>query len=328
MPMLLRRVPVRAALISLALLAGLLLLGHPGGAQVVAHSVSGRIVQEGDGTGVPGATVRLSGGLVRISGPEGEFRFARVPEGAHTLTVEAMGYRSRQLPLVVRSDTILLVELEVDPVRVDSILVRGRTVTVKGRVVDEVTGRPIPGAWIQTDLFSEVYSRDDGSFRLRRVPRGYPVTATIGAYRYLPRSRTFIAHRDTTLVIGMSPDSLAIRLFEVAEDQMQIRTRGVNLSQFPLTRDFIERRIFRTVPELIRLKTGGRPISEKCLFIDEVKQPFVEILDTYLPSEIERIEIFGRGAMVRIYTQDFVAKNLTRVDELPSIIYVMSGICY
>jgi hypothetical protein len=127
--------------------------------------------------------------------------------------------------------------------------------------------------------------------------------------------------------IPLEPDSVGMRLFDVASAEMEVRSRGVNLSRIQLSRDFIDRRIAMTVTDLIKTRTRGR-IPDKCLFINEQKQPFPEILDTYSASEIERIEIFGRGAMIRIYTQDFVARNLTRIDELPPIIYVAGRVCW
>ena len=318
---------MRASLRTLALLAAILLPGGPGAAQDLTHSVSGRVVQKGETTGIPGATVGLSGRFTRLSGSGGEFEFTRVPEGAYTLTVEAMGYRAVNVSLVLRSDTTLLVEMEIDPIQIDSLMVKAGTVTVRGTVLDGVTGRSIPEARIQTGIRSEVYSRWDGSFRLKELPRGFPVLVTVGAYRYLPHSQTLVAYQDTTLSVRLSPDSLAIRLFQRATGQLEIRARGVNLSQVQLSRDFIERRIHFTLTDLIRVKTGGR-VSTSCLFIDEVRQPFFDVLDTYPASEIERIEVFGRGIMIRVYTQDFVARNLTKVQDLPPVVYVMPGVCF
>lgn len=319
---------MRAARPTLYLLTGLVLfIPKPGCGQIGMHVVSGRVIQEGEPHGIPGATVSLLPEFLSLSGPAGEFRFPKVPEGGYTLRVEAMGYRSRAISLVIHSDTALLVELEVEPIPIDSLLVRGGSVDVSGRAVDGVTGRSISEAWVRTPFSSEVYTHSDGSFRLRGIPRGYPAPIDIGAYRYLPLSDTLLAYRDTTFSFTLSPDSLAIRLFERAAEQMQVRARRVNLSQVQLSRDFIERRIHHSIRELIRTKTGRR-VSTECLFIDEVRQPFVEVLDTHFASEVERIEIFGRGRMIRIYTQDFVARNLTRVEGLPPVIYVRSGVCY
>jgi hypothetical protein len=304
-----------------------LFIPDPGYGQFGIHVVSGRVIQEGEPHGIPGATVSLGRDLVSLSGPAGAFRFPKVPGGRYTLRVEAMGYRSRAISLVIHSDTTLLVELEVQPIPIDSLLVRGGSVNVRGRVLDGVTGGSIPEAWVHTPFSAEVYTRSDGSFRLRGIPRGYPAPIDIGAYRYLPRSDTLLAHGDTTLSIALSPDSLAMKMFERAAEQMDLRARRVNLSQVQLSREFIERRISHSLGELIRTKTGRR-VSTECLFIDEVRQPFVEVLDTYFASEIERIEIFGRGRMIRIYTQDFVARNLNKVEGLPPAVYVMPGVCF
>ncbi len=310
----------------LALLPGILPPGGGVWAQGTTYVVSGRVAQRGETAGIPAATLRLSERLLQVSGPDGGFRFANVREGVHVLTVEAMGYRSLELSLDVRSDTTLLVELEVDPIPLDSLLVEAELVSLRGIVSDAVTGRRIPEAWIRTGSLSEVYTARDGSFEINDLPRGYPVPVFVHAYRYRAHTETLVAHRDTTLNVALRPDALAVELFQRAGQQLEIRGRGANLPQVQVSRDFIERRIYHDISELIRA-TGSR-VSEKCLFIDEVRQTFAEVLDTYQTSEIERIEIYGRGKMIRVYTQDFVAQNLARIEELPPVVYVTSGICF
>ncbi|MFH1763095.1 MAG: hypothetical protein ABIF09_02785 [Gemmatimonadota bacterium] len=42
-------------------------------------------------------------------------------------------------------------------------------------------------------------------------------------------------------------------------------------------------------------------------------------------AELERIEIYGRGAMARVYTQHFIAQNLQWSQDFPPIKYIPGG---
>ena len=77
----------------------------------------------------------------------------------------------------------------------------------------------------------------------------------------------------------------------------------------------------RSVYGLIKWRLR-RDFTSDCVFVDETKYPWVEILESYKAREVERIEIYGGGAMIRVYTQEFVARHFGRADELPRIIYV------
>ncbi len=304
---------------------GLLLFHNPLAAQIPSYSLQGLIVERGSSTVISGATVELSDQITILASRDGRFRFENVPEGRQTLTVRAMGYETRTVALSIRSDTLVQVELDVNPIHLDSLFVEAGTFTLRGRVSQEATGLRITEAHVQAGRTSEAFTRSDGSFRIRDLPRSYPITISVEAYRFIPIQLSIVSPRDTTIEIELEPDPVGIRLFENAGQQLEIRSRRVELSRVPMTRDFIEMRASSTLENLLRIRTGGR--STKCLFIDGVKQPFMDALATYRATEIELIEIYGRGAMIRIYTQDFVAKNLTRVHELPPIVWA-HGICY
>ena len=109
-----RGLQLRFLLRLVALCSTLLLWVVSAEAQTPSFTVSGRVVEKVHSTWIGGATVRLSGHPFFITDSDGRFRFTSVTPGLHTLTVEAMGYRSRQLELLARADTALLVEMEVD----------------------------------------------------------------------------------------------------------------------------------------------------------------------------------------------------------------------
>jgi hypothetical protein len=295
-------------------------------AQAQSLTVSGQVVESEHRVGLVGATVRLSGHSPYISDPDGSFRFTRVRPGSHTLTVEAMGYGYRQLLLTVREDTTVVVEVDVDPILLDSLIVELGTITLRGRVTDGNTGRPVSEAWINTGRAPEAYTYSDGSFRIKDLPRGQAIPILVEAYRYLPARSSVISQHDTSLAIALEPDSLGIRLFSDAVGHLELRSRAVNLSAISLGRDYIERRARTPLYDMIRSRIG-RNFRPSCLFIDEKRITEFGILDSYRAAEIERIEVYGRGLMVRIYTQEFVARNLTKVQELPSVVYARR-ICF
>ncbi len=308
-------------------------------AQDPTYTVTGRVVERVNATWIGGATVRLSGRAPFITGPDGLFRFPNVTPGRQSLTVEAMGYGPHQRFLMVQSDTTVSVEMEVDPVRLDSLLVEAGTITLRGRVTDGETGRRIPEARVQAGKIQEAITNAGGSFRIRDLPRGHSIPILIYAYRYLPGRLSIITEEDTTLAIKLEPDSLGIRLFAAATRALEIRTAAVPLSVRALDRDFLERTPSRSVYDVIKWRNGGSDFSTSCLFIDEKKQFDTRILESYNASEMERIEMyrgsrmgFRRMAMVRVYTQEFVAKHLGTTKPFQKILFLPGGIgpdtCY
>jgi hypothetical protein len=311
----------------------LFLWATPSEAQTPSFTVSGRVVESPSLFWIGGATVRLSGRPVFITDSSGEFRFSGVPPGPHTLTVEAMGYRSHQRPLVVRADTVLLVEMEIDPVRMDSLLVMKETgtFTLRGRVTDGSTGRRLPGARVQADSRFTTFTDGVGSFRIKNLPRGFSLPVLVDAFKYLPARIALIAEDDTTLTIELEPDSLAIKLFEATvqrlENRLDTRPRyAKHLNTIALDRDHMDRTPSRSAYDVIVWRLSGREFSGECVFLDEVKIYDKGRLDLYDAAEIERIEIYGKGTMVRVYTQSFIADNLGGSEAFPPIKYLPGGL--
>jgi hypothetical protein len=71
-------------------------------------------VEDGDGLGVPGVTLALTGAniageLHATSGPDGTFRFVSVPPGGHELTVRREGFAPARYAVAVRLDEVTFV---------------------------------------------------------------------------------------------------------------------------------------------------------------------------------------------------------------------------
>lgn len=83
----------------------------------------------------------------------------------------------------------------------------------------------------------------------------------------------------------------------------------------------MERTPSRSAYDVIVWRLSGRAFSDECVFLDEVRLYNAGKLYLYDASEIERIEIYGRGAMVRVYTQSFIARNLGGSNPFPPVRY-------
>src|ERR1043165_2213923 len=86
--------------------------------------VSGRVVEEGRGTPVVGATVRLTGTMAQATDSLGRFRFPDAAPGRYILTVSSIGYPLRTVDLKVSRDTSVVLQLARRVVSLDTMVVR------------------------------------------------------------------------------------------------------------------------------------------------------------------------------------------------------------
>jgi len=304
---------------------------NPCAGQVRGFTLSGQVVEITNATWIGGATVTLSGRPPFISNQKGQFRFEDVPAGNHTIRVQAMGYRSQDVSLTISGDTGMVVEMEVDPIRLDSLLVEAGFINLRGTVVDAATGSRIPEARVRAGRAPETFATSRGAFRVKDLPRGSSIPILVDAFKYLPVRIALITDRDTTLTIPMEADPVSVRFFEHTLNELEIRSRGVGLSRMQLNRRYIQMLPSRSVYQLLKWRLR-RNFTSDCVFVDEIKFPFAEVLESYQAGEVERIEIFGGGQMIRVYTQEFVARHFGRADELPPIVYVRPSmgkpVCY
>jgi hypothetical protein len=111
---------------ALSFLAALAMLAASGGeSNTTAQSVElrGRVVDLASGAPLADAIVRLP--LQRrytLTNEAGEFRIADVPLGAQTVVVVQIGYGDRSLRIDVQPDGYHVIELEVQPIRLDAIV--------------------------------------------------------------------------------------------------------------------------------------------------------------------------------------------------------------
>ena len=307
------------------------------GAQQV--TVTGMVVERTESSWIGGATVRLSGSPPFFTDLGGAFRFARVTPGRHTLTVEALGYQSRSMELEIRADTVLVIEMDPDPILLDSLLVRAGNITIRGEILDAATGQRVLVSQVSVEPGISTVGAVSGYFTVRKVPRGRAVTVLVEALEYMPARIALITETDTTLTIELVPDPVAVRM--VAEQVKKLETRS---NAVPLRIDEIGREDWAVAPnwsvfDLLRTRLGGSA-AIGCLFIDEafmgsgsLSPPgergipgAAQLLHGLFAPEVERIEVFGHGGMVRVYTKRFVHGMMLGQRKLKPIFYGM-GAC-
>jgi hypothetical protein len=306
---------------------------RPGEAQQI--TVTGVVVERTQSSWIGGATVRLSGSPPFFTDLDGAFRFSGVIPGPHTLTVQALGYQTLSAEVVVRADTVLVVRMDPDPIVLDSLLVRAGNIRIRGEVLDAGTGQRVLFASVRVEPGFSSVGAVSGSFTIKKIPVGRPVSLIVEAVEYLPARIALITEADTSLTIRLEPDPVGIRMLELQAEKLQVRSSAIAYSRKVLDKEELARWSSWSVFEIVerQLSTIGRRRSArldtdagppKCLFIDDRQQMFWEFLWGLWPGEVARIEFFDRGEMVRIYTKRYLLRLQGR--DPPPLIYMKAGI--
>lgn len=303
---------------SACLVFAALLVSSSAQAQQVA--IQGRVVEAGTRTGISRAEIRVGDARV-LSETDGGFRMARVPRGRALVRVAAFGYRAREFSIDVNADTALLVELEPQAVPVDSLVIQTGDITVRGRVFALATDKPISDAAI-TIRNRSTSSNLAGSFKVTRVPRNSPVTVEIGAVAFLPVTLTITADRDTTIRVVLAPDPVGQAMLDEAVARLEVRSRAIPYTRDQWSRDRLA--LFPLSIEDLLLQRYGRRINPSCIFVNDndMSGAGAELLRTYYSDELERVEVFNRGTMVRLYTRRYVAKQTAGATLRPILLVI------
>lgn len=327
----------RLARASCRVAAGAVVLMAPASLAAQGLTVSGVVIESTRGARVAGATVRLGDQRSFFTDLDGAFHFTDVPAGLHAMVVEAYGYRPRTLSLNLRSDTTLRVELEPAPIELDTLAVDLDNVTVRGTVRDAETNLPILVAQLLVYPGGRSVGAISGRFRLENVPAGHPITLVVEAMEYLPARLSLVPEGDTTLAIPLETDPVALRMVQQQVKRLEVRAQAVPVSLTALNREDLERHVYLNVLDVIRQRAPRSvPREDKdiwgrrgCYFLDDSKVP-LDVFQGLRPEQIERIEIFGRGSMIRVYTRRYVHR-LAREGQLTNPGYITglgSIICY
>jgi len=309
--------PIRSPVVAAVVLTSVIIPGASWGQEV---TITGLVVEATQASWIGGAVVRLSGSPPFFTKLDGAFVFRGVTLGRHILTVQAMGYQTRSLEIVIQSDTTLLIEMDPDPIILDSLLVRSGNITIKGEILDARTGLRILHSQASIQPGPATVGAVSGQFTFRRVFIGRAVTVFVEAVEYLPARIALITDADTSLTVELEPDPVGIEL--IAQQVQKLETRS-NMTRY--TKKVIDREDMAlnpgwTIYDMIRTRLNamgrGRAFSDRytgrmsCLFIDEVNVGYPDYLRGLTALEVERVEIYGRGSHIRVYTKRFLINML------------------
>jgi hypothetical protein len=285
--------------------------------------VQGRVVERGTSTPLANVSVELDGHPVVVTSGNGQFRFEGVTPGGYSIHAEAFGYTPADAFVVLRQDTTLLIELTVSPLALDTLSVATRRINVRGQVRQSGTDVTLARADVRTNLNRETRTNVAGRFRLRDVPAGVPVLVQVRAFGYLPLDSLVIAERDTSLTFNLEIDALAQRMIARQVSRLEERSRPFRSAIMPaIDRDALLRSN-GTILDILESRYSINLKRVRCILIDE-RQSYngMQELALYLPEDVERVEVLERGAMLRIYTREFIRKMLGGGVRLARPIYV------
>lgn len=310
---------MRIAIIALAAVA---IAGNTVAAQTRVV-VEGRVVERGTGNPVANASVELDGQPIATTSTTGQFQFDRVTPGGYSMHVAGLGYAPADLFLVIRRDTTLTIELDVSPFALDTVSVDARRIDLRGHVRQRGSDLSLTRTEVLTNLDRRTRTNAAGRFRLRDLPAGVPVLVRILAFGYLSLDSTVVADKDTSMVFGLEIDPLAQRMIEVEVARLEERSRPFRTAIMPpIDREELLRNR-GTVLDLVQFRYGVNLRRVRCILIDD-RQTYngLDELALILPDELERIEVLERGAMLRIYTREFIKTMLGGGVRLARPLYV------
>ncbi|MGH7470318.1 MAG: carboxypeptidase regulatory-like domain-containing protein [Longimicrobiales bacterium] len=315
-------------------------------------TVQGRVIERQGQNPVAGVSVNLTDRATVLTGADGRFVFRNVAPGRYVLTVQGQGYAQDEQTLVVRGDTTVLIALDVLPVRLDTLAVQARTITVTGTVRDGKTGIGL----IDVDVFASPDRRlltdPLGRFRLNKVPAVVPFTIQVQEFGYLPHHVTVVAERDTSLRIDLQVDSVVEKMI-TAQKRLIVERAGPRQYKWEggvIDRPQLLRDLNGSVTDVLKRILGSANLEKvQCVIIDEkpayssrgtttvvsigrgrtpsraqvVRGPPAALgaLGTLMPDRVEYIDLltYGRmneGYMVRVFTRDYVARMTGGAERL------------
>jgi hypothetical protein len=214
-------------------------------------------------------------------------------------------------------------------------------ILVTGTVVDSVSGNPLYGVAITTTTDpAHTASDSTGEFALS-IPAGTAVMVTFAGSGFETVGQVVTATQDVSLGrVALLPRVIALAPVLASVSRLEERLRRFNGSTFVYNEELLghagESDLFEFVMKHAGLRPSpcnavdGGPMTE-CflvrgyparpqLWVNEARVGQLSMLRVYRPEDMGRIEIYNGGAMVRVYTRQFLeqmARTNTRPMPLP-----------
>ena len=304
--------------------------------------VAGRVVDAQSGAELSNALVTLDGHGAVLSSNRGIFRFERVPASEYSLRVQALGYDDFARAVEVSTDTVLVVALELLPVKLDGLTVTLGRLDFDGRVRDPNTSSAVYEAEVRSDQGHLESTSLSGRFELDDVFDGPRLRLSIRAFRYLPLDTTLIPDDEMRHVFDVAPDPVVGRMIGTYLARLDERA-GKRMYEYQpaLNREDLARFPANASLKVVMESMYTRRVLEGilCLFIDEREYAWwnsyegrLSVLEGTFANELERIEVLefpgeGRYFMARVYTRRFFQRQVGSPDELvaPSVSVTWGG---
>lgn len=288
--------------------------------------VQGRVIAVAGSEDIEGARVELEGHGATETTAAGMFRFEGVHPGDYSLRVSAVGYLPATLRLTIRGDTTVTVRLEAVPFRLDSLVVTARRIDVEGMVQDTVRDLLLRDADIYTSYVLPTRTNRLGRFRLEGVWEHNPIAVTVAAYGYLPLDTILIPTAGDRYVFTLTRDLVVERMIGQQIERIEHRAAGhLSALMRPLNRDALLQSGGGSLRDILQARYSIHLRRLRCILLDDRQLPASvdgAILGTINPEDVERIEFLFNGAMLRVYTREFVRRMIGRSDELRKPVYV------
>lgn len=340
-------------------LFALCLLGLGGATPLAAQATDGPVtlagvVRESGGAVIPFAIVRVEGGASTTTDEQGRFVLPRTPAGAHVILVQAYGYRTRILDVLLRADTAITIELDASALALDSLRADARSITFRGTMRSASDGLPVMDAQVTLYPRGRTTGAISGTYRLL-APADELVTLVFEGVAHLPVRMHLSATQDTVVDVMMEVDSVAVRMMAHQVQRLTDRSTTVPSRLQYADREDVIRSGSGTVGELVRRYLPRNVIPESprewsrigydiCIVVDDRSViPLTELM-VMQPDVIERVEMYGRSHgergkegetfnrtfsegrmgsvgshMIRVYTRRYVAQMAGR--PLPRIFF-------
>lgn len=304
-----------------------LLLASPVQGQV-PMALGGRILDADSGSGIQNAVVELVGHGTTLTSTDGAFSFDGIAPNAYLLRIDAFGYRPDSLELTIDQDRIVAISLEIEPLPLDSLRVEPRSVDVSGRVRDREKDLPVVDAEILVNRATVARTSVHGRFSVDNAWEGVPLYLSVRAFGYLPVDTVLQPMDDDgTYDFELATDPIMERILEVQTLRIEDRAGGRRaITMQPLDRDRLLRSTgFSLAEVLLNSYPRFRLQRVQCIVVDERVLPHQidgQVLEGMSPGNVERVEFLYRGAVMRIYTRDFMKRMIAGQVELRPVSYM------
>ncbi len=182
-------------------------------------------------------------------------------------------------------------------------------VQARGTVVDSRSGTPIEGAIVDVARLRRSGRTDErGAFDLGRVQPG-TYAATVKTMGYGVSELDLVVSASGEARIALESDPILLEAITATADRFESRRRAAGVSSRVVAKRDLALSAAPNLSEYIeQVGVGSNARSRSPLvFVDEVPaMGGLAMLASYDPWEIERVEIYGSGGQIRVYTTWFM----------------------